>query len=202
MTPAGVRPARRARSTEASVWPARTRTPPRRARRGKTWPGRTRSAAGGAGIDGGADGVSAVGGRDAGGDAFAGLDGLGECGAEAGGVLLRHGEEAQVIGALLSEGEADEAAAIAGHEVDGFRGDVLGGQGEVALVFAVLVVDHDDHAAGANLGHGAGNVGEGRLGGAGGLGHKRCDAALFSHRAKELFFCTHQKRRPKAASLL
>ena len=35
----------RARSTEASVWPARTSTPPRRARRGKTWPGRARSAA-------------------------------------------------------------------------------------------------------------------------------------------------------------
>ncbi len=132
---------------------------------------------GGAGIDGGADGVGAVGGRDAGGDAFAGLDGLSERGAEAGGVLLRHGEEAQVVGALLGEGEADEAAAVAGHEVDGLGGDVLGGQGEVALVLAVLVVDDDDHAAGADVGDGAGDVGEGRLGGAGGLGH---DAALFS----------------------
>ena len=44
ITPAGVSPARRARSTEASVWPARTSTPPSRARRGKTWPGRARSA--------------------------------------------------------------------------------------------------------------------------------------------------------------
>ena len=43
MTPAGMRPAMRARSTEASVWPARTRTPPLRARSGKTWPGRARS---------------------------------------------------------------------------------------------------------------------------------------------------------------
>ena len=126
---------------------------------------------GGAGVDGGADGMGAVGGRDAGGDAFSCLDGFGESGAEAGGVLLRHGKEAQVVGALLSEGEADEAAAVAGHEVDGFGGNVLGGQGEVALVFAILVVDHDDHAAQADVGHGAGDVGEGRLGGAGGLGH-------------------------------
>ena len=113
------------------------------------------------GTDGGADGVRAVGGGDAGGDAFAGLDGLGKGGAEARGVLLRHGEEAQVVGALLGEGEADEAAAVARHEVDGFGGDELGGQGEVALVLAVLVVDHDDHAAGTNLVQGAGDAGKG-----------------------------------------
>ena len=39
MTPAGESPAMVARSTAASVWPARFRTPPARARRGKTWPG-------------------------------------------------------------------------------------------------------------------------------------------------------------------
>ncbi len=38
-TPDGVRPAIRARSTDASVWPARFSTPPRRARRGNMWPG-------------------------------------------------------------------------------------------------------------------------------------------------------------------
>ena len=41
MTPAGLRPASRARSTAASVWPARSSTPPSLARRGKTWPGCT-----------------------------------------------------------------------------------------------------------------------------------------------------------------
>ena len=43
ITPAGVSPAMRARSTAASVWPARTSTPPSRARSGKMWPGRARS---------------------------------------------------------------------------------------------------------------------------------------------------------------
>ncbi len=43
MTPAGTMPAMRARSTEASVWPARTSTPPLRARSGKMCPGRARS---------------------------------------------------------------------------------------------------------------------------------------------------------------
>src|SRR2546428_832556 len=43
ITPAGYRPAIRARSTAASVWPVRTRTPPVRERSGNMWPGRARS---------------------------------------------------------------------------------------------------------------------------------------------------------------
>ena len=45
MTPAGWQPARRARSTEASVCPVRSSTPPERARSGKMWPGWIRSRA-------------------------------------------------------------------------------------------------------------------------------------------------------------
>src|SRR5580700_1487440 len=43
ITPAGFRPASRARSTAASVWPARSSTPPPRLLSGNTWPGCTRS---------------------------------------------------------------------------------------------------------------------------------------------------------------
>jgi ribosomal protein S12 methylthiotransferase accessory factor YcaO len=39
----GLSPALRAMSTAASVWPARTSTPPSRAISGKTWPGVTMS---------------------------------------------------------------------------------------------------------------------------------------------------------------
>ena len=128
---------------------------------------------GGSRRDGGADGVSSVGGGDAGGDAFAGLYGFGECSSEAGGVLLGHGEEAQVVGALLGKGETDESAAVASHEIDGFGCNVLGGQREVALVFAVLIVDNDNHASGADFGDGAGNVSEWRLEGARAFRHGR-----------------------------
>ena len=48
---------------------------------------------------------------------------------------------------LLLEREADEAAAVGGHEVDVLGRDGLGRHAEVALVLAVLVVDEDDHAA-------------------------------------------------------
>ena len=41
MTPLGLRPASRETSTAASVWPARTSTPPGFATSGKTWPGET-----------------------------------------------------------------------------------------------------------------------------------------------------------------
>ncbi len=43
ITAAGFSPARRSRSIEPSVWPARASTPPGAARSGKTWPGVTRS---------------------------------------------------------------------------------------------------------------------------------------------------------------
>ena len=105
----------------------------------------------GFGIDGGEDGVGAVGGGDAGGDAFAGIDGLAEGGAEIRRVVGRHQGEAQGVAALRSEGEADESAAVGGHEIDDFGRDFFRGDGEVAFVFPVLIVDDDEHAAGADL---------------------------------------------------
>ncbi len=163
ITPEGFSPAIRARSTEASVCPARTSTPPLRARSGKTWPGRAKIADRWPSVDGRANGVRPVSGGDAGRHAFARLNRLGKRRAKARGVLLRHGKEAQMIGALLGQREADQPAAVAGHEVDGLRRHVLGGQGQVALVLAVLVVDHNHHAPGADFGQRAGNVGKGRL---------------------------------------
>ena len=74
-----------------------------------------------------------------------------------------HGGQAQIVGALLGQREADEAASVARHEVDGLRGDELGGQRQVALVLAVLVVDHHNHAPRANLRDGLFHAGEGGL---------------------------------------
>src|SRR5216683_3295626 len=45
ITPAGYSPARIARSTAASVWPARVSTPPSAARSGNVWPGIEKSEA-------------------------------------------------------------------------------------------------------------------------------------------------------------
>src|SRR4029078_11643418 len=85
-TPPGVRPASRVRSTAASVWPSRSRTPRGRARGGKRWAGGRRAGGGGGGAGGGETGGAGgrvdrdldracpVGGGDAGGDARCGFD--------------------------------------------------------------------------------------------------------------------------------
>ncbi len=55
--------------------------------------------------------------------------------------------EIKLFAAFFGERETDEAAAELGHEIDGFGSDFFRGHGEVAFVFAVLVIDQDDHAA-------------------------------------------------------
>ena len=76
-----------------------------------------------------------------------GVDGLAEWGAEGGRVAGRNLPQVEGVAALLGEREADEAAAVLGHEVDGFGSDAVGGHRQVAFVFAVFVVDEDDHAS-------------------------------------------------------
>ena len=147
ITAAGLRPARRARSTAASVWPVRSSTPPGLALSGKTWPGWTRSRGADAGSIGHGDRARAIRGGDAGRDALARLDRDGERGLEGRLVLGRHEVEAERLAALGREREADQAAALAGHEVDRVGRRELGRDREVALVLAVLVVADHDHPA-------------------------------------------------------
>jgi hypothetical protein len=84
--------------------------------------------------------------RDAGRDALCRLDAHREVRAVVIFGLAHHEWQAKLAAALLREREADEAAAVPGHEVD-----VLGPRAgrrhqEIALVLALLVVHHDDHA--------------------------------------------------------
>ena len=106
-------------------------------------------------------GARPVGRRNAGGDTLGGLDGHGEGGAVGGAVAHRHGWQAQVLAALAREGQANQATAKAGHEVDGLGAHVVGGEHQVAFVFAVFFVDQDHHAASAQLGHDVFNRGDG-----------------------------------------
>ena len=147
MAAAGRSPASRARSTPASVCPARTSTPPGRARSGKTCPGRTKSAASAVGVGEQPDGGGPVGGGDAGADAVRGarVDRDGERGAHRLGVVA-----ATICGRSsrsrsgASMGDADQPAALGHHERDDLGGDPLGGDDQVALVLPVLVVDDHD----------------------------------------------------------
>ena len=102
-------------------------------------------------VNGGEDGAGAVGGGDAGGDAGAGVDRFAKSGTEIGSILGTHERQPEVVAAFRREGQADEPAAIGGHEIDDLGGDFFGGDGEVSLVFPVFIVHHHQHAAGANL---------------------------------------------------
>ena len=147
----GLSPARRARSTAASVWPARSSTPPSLARSGNTWPGLHQRLRRRAGVDRDLDRVGAVGGGDPGGDALARLDRDRERGLQRRLVLRRHQVEPELVAALAGERQADQAAPLLGHEVDRLRGRELGRHRQVALVLARLVVADDDHPPAADV---------------------------------------------------
>ena len=103
------------------------------------------------GVDRHRDGARAVGGADAGRDAFLRLDRGGEGGLVAGAVGPAHRLQPELVDPLLGQRQADQAAAMLGHEIDRVGRRHLGGDDEVALILAVLVVDEDEHAAVARL---------------------------------------------------
>jgi hypothetical protein len=98
-------------------------------------------------VDEALDGLGAVEGRNAGGGVFLGVDRYGERRLEMGGVVAHHQRQAELVAALFGERGADQAARLLGHEVDRLGSHLLGGDHQVALVLAVLVVDDDDHLA-------------------------------------------------------
>ena len=100
---------------------------------------------------GGQDGGGPVIGRDAGGHADLGFDGDGKAGAKRRLVVLGHHGQGELVHEIGGQRQANEPPAVGGHEIDDFRGDLFGGDGEVAFVFAVFVVDEDDHPSGADV---------------------------------------------------
>lgn len=98
------------------------------------------------------DRPGAVGGADAGADALGGIHADLKIGAMAFAILLHHAVNAQLLEPFAGGGDADEAAAELGHEIDGGGRGMLAGADEVALVFAVGVVHDDDEFAFADIG--------------------------------------------------
>ncbi|MCY1547633.1 hypothetical protein D9M68_837020 [compost metagenome] len=110
---------------------------------------------------GGLHGARAVGRRNAGGHTLRGLDRYRERRAFFVTVSHDHGREFELFAALAREREADQAATVARHEVDGFRRHVVGGEHQVALVFTVFLVDEDHDATGAHVGDDVFHQGDG-----------------------------------------
>ena len=84
-------------------------------------------------------------------DPLDGLDGHGECGRAPGPVIGHHRRQPKPVDLVAGERQADQATAIAGHEVDRFGRGEFGGDDQVAFIFAILVINQDHHAAFAQL---------------------------------------------------
>ena len=130
-------------STAASVWPARTSTPPSRATSGKTWPGETMSSRPWSGRSATAMVCARSCAEMPVVTPSLRLDRDGEGGAVLGAVLVRHRRQAQLARALGGDRQADQAARVLGHEVDLVGRGELGRDDDVALVLPVLGVDQD-----------------------------------------------------------
>ena len=102
-------------------------------------------------VDGSADGVGAIGRRDARGNPVLGFDRHGERRTHAGAVRARHRFEPQRIRALFGQREADEAPPVPRHEVDSVGRRHLCRDHEIAFVLAVLRVDQHDHPSVAQI---------------------------------------------------
>src|SRR5439155_18729660 len=121
-------------------------------------------------INGDLYGAGAVSGGDSRSHALARLDGFADRRAVRRAVLPRLWADAQIIQPLFRQRQADQPAAVLGHEVDGFRRDFLGGESQIAFVLAVFIVHYDHHAAGADLFNSALDAAK-----------RRIHTALFSH---------------------
>ena len=139
----------RARSTAASVCPARTSTPPGCARKRKHVPGPREIRRLGPRVDRREHRVRAIAGGNARARRVLRFDRDAERCAEPRGVLIDHQRNLELVEPLAGHRHADQPAAVFRHEVDRLRRHLLGGEGQIALVLAIFVVADDDDLAGA-----------------------------------------------------
>ena len=66
-------------------------------------------------------------------------------------LIGHHQRNVEIVETLSGHRQADQAATVRRHEVDGFGRDLLGCDHQVAFVFAVFVIDDDDYPAVLNV---------------------------------------------------
>ena len=103
-------------------------------------------------VDRGGHGQRPVSGRNAGADTFTRLNRDGERRFMTRGIVDRHHRQAKTIHPFGRHRQADQAAAMKGHEIDRLRGSEFGRDHQIALVFPVLVIDQNEHPPGPRLG--------------------------------------------------
>src|SRR5579863_2656690 len=94
----------------------------------------------GIGVNGDSNRMSAIIGRNTGGHPFGGVDRFTEGSTEACSIHGRHGLQIETRTRFGVERQTNQAATARSHEVDRFRRNFLGRDGEIAFVLAVLIV--------------------------------------------------------------
>jgi hypothetical protein len=61
-------------------------------------------------------------------------------------VLRHHALQAELVGALIRDGDTNQAPAMRRHEIDRFRRHFLGRHDQIAFVLAIGIIGHDHHA--------------------------------------------------------
>ena len=94
------------------------------------------------------DAVRTVGGADAGGDPFSGIDAHGERRAEPCGIIRSLRIEAELVALFLGQRQAYQASAVFCHKVYQLRGRKLCGADQIAFILTILIIDQNDHLTG------------------------------------------------------
>ncbi len=61
-------------------------------------------------------------------------------------VLRHHALQAELISPLIRNGDANQAAAVCGHEIHRFRSYFFRRHHQIAFVLAIGIIGDDDHA--------------------------------------------------------
>ena len=102
---------------------------------------------GGIGLHGLQNSVGALSRADTGTNRIGGIDRHRKVGLVLRSIISNHEWDAELARPLRSDWHTDQTAGFTGEEIDDFRRDFLGGDDQITLVLAVLVVHQDDHLA-------------------------------------------------------
>src|SRR5205085_7422158 len=83
-----------------------------------------------------------------------------ERGAETGRVVGDLWRQMQLIATLFRQRQANQSARVARHEIDYFRCDFFRSANQITFVFAIFVIDDDDHSSLTNVSGGVRNGSE------------------------------------------
>jgi hypothetical protein len=152
ITPAGYSPASRAYGTFRLT--GSLQHPARLGFDGENMPGSGEIGRLGLGIDGDLNRFGAVCCRNACRHIFFGIDRYGEGRPERSGVVDGLLGEMELVHPFRRQGEADQAASMLSHEIDGLRGHMLRCDDEIPLIFTIFVVDQNDELPSLDIANG------------------------------------------------